>query len=80
LSHLSYRKVKILKFSHSSFKSKLKHLKKEFGLTFPHIEGKESTIVELFSTRNIILHNNCLVNETYTYPQKLDHKLRWIEV
>lgn len=55
----------ILKFSHSSFKDKLKYLKTEFGLAFPHVEDKESTIVELFSTRNIILHNNCLVNETY---------------
>ena len=59
------REKAILNFSHSSFKSKLKHLKKEFGLAFPDIEEKESTIVELFSTRNIILHNNCLVNETY---------------
>lgn len=54
-----------LKFSHSSFKSKLKHFKEKFGLTFPHIEERESSIVELFSTRNIILHNNGLVNETY---------------
>lgn len=55
----------ILKFSHSSFKDKLKHLKKEFDLIFPKIEEYESSIVELFSTRNIILHNNGLVNETY---------------
>ncbi|MCD8489518.1 MAG: hypothetical protein LRZ84_22965 [Desertifilum sp.] len=55
----------ILRFSHSSFKDKLKHLKEEFDLTFPNIEGWESSIVELFSTRNIILHNNGLVNETY---------------
>lgn len=55
----------ILKFSHSSFKNKLNHLKKEFNLVFPHIEEQESSIVELFSTRNIILHNNGLVNETY---------------
>jgi len=55
----------ILKFSHSSFKIKLKHLKKEFGLVFPNIEEKENTITELFSTRNIILHNDSLVNETY---------------
>lgn len=55
----------ILKYSHSSFKSKLKHLKEEFDLVFPHIEEKEAAITELFSTRNIILHNNSLVNETY---------------
>ncbi|MBD2255325.1 hypothetical protein [Nostoc parmelioides] len=55
----------ILRFSHSSFKDKLEHLKKEFDLTFPNIEKWESSIVELFSTRNIILHNNGLVNETY---------------
>ena len=36
------REKAILKFSHSSFKNKLKHLKKEFGLAFPHIEEKES--------------------------------------
>ncbi|VFQ47514.1 hypothetical protein [Desulfoluna butyratoxydans] len=65
----------ILNFSHSSFKDKLKHFKKEFELTFPHIENKESTIVELFSTRNIILHNNCLVNETYLKINR-DSKLR----
>ncbi len=59
------REKTILNFSHSSFKNKLKHLKDEFDLVFPHIEEKESIIVELFSTRNIILHNNCLVNETY---------------
>lgn len=59
------REKTILKFSHSSFKSKLKHLNNEFGLALPHIEEKESIIVELFSTRNIILHNNSLVNETY---------------
>ncbi|PLZ05198.1 hypothetical protein [Fischerella thermalis] len=55
----------ILRFSHSSFKDKLEHLKKEFNLTFPNIKKWESSIVELFSTRNIILHNNGLVNETY---------------
>lgn len=55
----------ILKFSHSSFKDKLKYLKKEFDLIFPNIEEHESSIAELFSTRNIILHNNGLVNETY---------------
>ena len=60
-----YREKTILKFSHSSFKNKLKHLKKEFDLSFPHVEEKTSIITELFSTRNIILHNNGLVNETY---------------
>lgn len=69
------REKAILKFSHSSFKNKLKHLKNEFDLVFPHIEKKESIIVELFSTRNIILHNNCLVNETYLKINQ-DSKLR----
>lgn len=69
------REKAILNFSHSSFQSKLKHLKKGFDLTFPHIEDKKSTIVELFSTRNIILHNNCLVNETYLKINQ-DSKLR----
>lgn len=55
----------ILKYSHSSFKRKLEHLKKEFDLVFPHVEEKEEAITELFSTRNIILHNNGIVNETY---------------
>lgn len=55
----------ILKFSHASFKKKLEHLKNEFELTFPDVEEKESIITELFSTRNIILHNNSLINETY---------------
>jgi hypothetical protein len=69
------REKAILKFSHSSFKNKLKHLKNEFNLVFPHIEEKESIIVELFSTRNIILHNNCLVDETYLKINQ-DSKLR----
>jgi hypothetical protein len=69
------REKAILKFSHSSFQNKLKHLKEEFGLALHHIEDKESTIVELFSTRNIILHNNCLVNETYLKINQ-DSKLR----
>lgn len=59
------REKAILNFSHLSFKNKLKHLKNEFDIVFSHVEEKESIIVELFSTRNIILHNNCLVNETY---------------
>lgn len=59
------RKKILLNFSHLSFKSKLILFRKEFGLTFPNIEAHESDIVELFSTRNIILHNNGLVNETY---------------
>lgn len=69
------REKAVLKFSHSSFKGKLKHLKSQFSLAFPHIEDKESIIVELFSTRNIILHNNCLVNETYLKINQ-DSKLR----
>lgn len=69
------REKAILKFSHSLFKNKLKHLKNEFDLVFPHIEKKESIIVEFFSTRNIILHNNCLVDETYLKINQ-DSKLR----
>ena len=68
------RKKIILEFSHASFKSKLKHLKKEFGLIFPSIEEWELSIIELFSTRNIILHNDGLVNETYLNINK-DSKL-----
>tara|TARA_A100001015_G_scaffold21502_1_gene24405 strand:- start:5 stop:670 length:666 start_codon:yes stop_codon:yes gene_type:complete len=59
------REKDLLNFSHSSFKNKLKHLKKEFSLVFPEISEKEESIVEIFSTRNLILHNNGLVNETY---------------
>ncbi len=55
----------ILRFSHSSFNDKLKHLAKEFNLVFPDIEKWKVNIIELFSTRNIILHNNGLVNKTY---------------
>ena len=55
----------ILKFSHSSFNDKLKHLEKEFDLIFPDIEKWKASIIELFSTRNIILHNDGLVNKTY---------------
>lgn len=59
------RNKRILKFSHSSFKDKMKFLKSNFNLTFPLIEEHDSDIIELFSTRNIILHNNGVVNETY---------------
>ncbi|EAQ64440.1 hypothetical protein MED121_04953 [Marinomonas sp. MED121] len=55
----------LLEFSRSSFKNKLKHLKREFSLVFPELEEKEQTIVEIFSTRNLILHNNGLVNDIY---------------
>jgi len=55
----------LLDFSHSSFKKKLEHLKKEFSLVFPEIEEKLDIIIEIFSTRNLLLHNNGIVNETY---------------
>jgi len=55
----------ILKFSHFSFKDKIKFLKNRFNLTFPLIEERYSDIVELFTARNIILHNNGTINETY---------------
>lgn len=59
------RKKSILKFSHLSFKDKMKFLKNKFNLNFPQIEEHNQKIIELFSTRNLILHNNGLVNETY---------------
>ncbi len=59
------RAKEILKFSHSSFKDKLKYLKVKFKLHFPSIEEHMIAIVEIFTTRNIILHNNGLINETY---------------
>lgn len=55
----------ILKFSHSSFKDKIVFFNNKFNLTFPLIEEHYSEIIELFTTRNIILHNNGIVNETY---------------
>ncbi|WP_299137115.1 hypothetical protein [uncultured Tenacibaculum sp.] len=59
------REKSILNFSHTSFKKKMEFLKRKFNLTFPLIEEHNSDIIELFSTRNIILHNNGLINETY---------------
>ena len=59
------RERTILKFSHSSFNDKIKFLKDKFSLTFPSIEEHKSSITELFTTRNIILHNNGYVNATY---------------
>jgi hypothetical protein len=61
----SIRVKEILEFSHSSFKDKMKFLKKKFNLSFPDIEKYMKEIIELFTTRNIILHNNGLINETY---------------
>ncbi len=65
VSDNSMRDKSILKFSHSSFKDKIKFLKNKFNLIFPSIEERKSDIIELFTTRNIILHNNGFVNETY---------------
>lgn len=59
------RRRKILKFSHSSYKKKMEYLNSNFDLTFPYLEKHKSNITELFSARNIILHNNGFVNETY---------------
>ena len=59
------REKAISNYSHFPFRKKLEHLNNEFGLSFPEIEEKKDTISEFFSRRNIILHNNCLVNETY---------------
>lgn len=59
------RENAILEFSHSSFKDKLDLLKKKFRLNFPYIEKHMPRIIELFTTRNIILHNNGIVNKTY---------------
>lgn len=61
----SIRAKEILEFSHSSFKDKLKILKTKFNLSFPDIEKYMKEIIELFATRNIILHNNGIINETY---------------
>ncbi|PNW25999.1 hypothetical protein [Formosa algae] len=59
------REKKILNFSHSAYKKKIEFLKKEFDLTFPMLEKHNSDITELFSARNIILHNNGFINQTY---------------
>ncbi|PKB00409.1 hypothetical protein B0O79_3875 [Flavobacteriaceae bacterium MAR_2009_75] len=66
----SIRQREILEFSHSSFKDKLKFLNKKFNLTFPEIEKVQDEIIELFTTRNIILHNNGIVNQTYIKQNK----------
>ena len=58
-------KKSILKFSHSSFKDKIKFLKNKFNLVFPEINNHSPSLTELFGTRNLIMHNNGLVNETY---------------
>lgn len=66
----SIRQREILEFSHSSFKDKLEFLNKKFNLTFPEIEKVQDEIIELFTTRNIILHNNGIVNQTYIKQNK----------
>lgn len=66
----SIRQKEILEFSHSSFKDKLKFLNKKFNLTFPEIDDIHSEIIELFTTRNIILHNNGIINQTYIQQNK----------
>lgn len=55
----------ILNFSHKSFKGKLIYLKEEFNLNFPTIQEHSLKLIEIYSTRNIILHNNGIVNKTY---------------
>lgn len=64
------RENSILEFSHMGFRDKLKFLKKKFKLTFPSIEENIIEITELFTTRNIILHNNGKVNKTYLNVNK----------
>jgi len=59
------RSKELLNFSHWSFKRKLEHLESEFSLVFPEIQEKLDVIMEIFSTRNLLLHNNGIVNETY---------------
>lgn len=59
------RSKELLNFSHWSFKRKLEHLETEFSLVFPEIQEKLDIIMEIFSTRNLLLHNNGVVNETY---------------
>jgi predicted nuclease with TOPRIM domain len=66
----SIRQKEILEFSHSSFKDKIRFLNKKFNLTFPEIEKIQDEIIELFTTRNIILHNNGIVNQTYLKQNK----------
>lgn len=63
--NIEVREKTILKFSHLSFNDKIKFLKNKFNLAFPLIEEHKSNIIELFTTRNIILHNNGYVNATY---------------
>ena len=59
------REKEILEFSHSSFKDKIDYFKSKFNLSFPGLDDNLDQIIEMFTTRNIILHNNGIVNETY---------------
>lgn len=59
------REKEILEFSHSSFKDKIAYFKTKFNLIFPDLDNSLEQIIEMFTTRNIILHNNEIVNETY---------------
>ena len=59
------REKEILEFSHSSFKDKINYFGTKFNLSFPELDNSLDQIIEMFTTRNIILHNNGIVNETY---------------
>lgn len=59
------KQKEILEFSHASFGSKLKILEKKFNLKFHEIQSRKAEINEIFITRNILLHNNGVVNLAY---------------
>jgi len=59
------RTSEVLEYSHTSFKDKINYLEDKFNLSFPIIDKHLNAIIELFTTRNLLLHNNGIVNETY---------------
>lgn len=59
------RDDEILQFSHSSFEEKMKVFRSKFNIDLSEIEKHKIKIIEIFTTRNLLLHNNGLVNETY---------------
>ncbi len=59
------KQKEILEFSHASFSQKLKFIEKRFNLNFKDLEDQEKSINEIFLTRNILLHNNGIINIAY---------------
>ena len=68
-NNLIKKEVEVL--GRQSIKERIEYLEKKFNLNFKYVSVNEKNglffneIVEIYSARNLIIHNNSIVNETY---------------